>query len=62
MQQNKKAETPAAVSSYREMHVGGTLYRVTSVYLGQKDLRDTLERLVAKRVYDKIVSGADSRP
>lgn len=39
----------AITTSYRETRIGKTVYRVTSVYLGEKDLKETLEQLAVKR-------------
>ena len=37
-------------TSYREVRHGKTLYRITSVYKGEKELGATLEKLVIQRV------------
>jgi len=41
-------------STYREVKIGKTLYRVTSVFTGEKELGATLEKLAARRVIDEI--------
>jgi len=41
-------------SSYNEITVGKTTIRVKSVYLGERDLKSTLEQLVVKRVVNEI--------
>ena len=45
------AELPTA---YREVKIGRTLYRVTSVFKGEKELGPTLEKLAAQRVIDEM--------
>jgi len=52
----QKKET-APSTSYREMKIGDTTFRITSVYLGQKDLKTTLEQLTVKRVLAEISTG-----
>ena len=43
-------ETQAAqTTSYKEIKIGNTIYRVTSVFSGEKDLGKTLEQLVIRR-------------
>ncbi|MDL2293384.1 hypothetical protein LJC60_01990 [Ruminococcaceae bacterium OttesenSCG-928-D13] len=42
------------VSSYREVKMGRTLYRVTSVYTGEKKLGPALERLAAQQVLTEM--------
>ena len=37
-------------TSYKEVRIGNTVYRVTSVYTGEKDLKQTLEQLAVRRV------------
>lgn len=46
----QKKVSPTPTTSYSETRVGKTLYRVTSIYLGEKDLKSTLEQLAVKRV------------
>ena len=41
-------------TTYREVQIKGTLYRVTSVYLGEKELGPTLERLAVRCVLDEM--------
>ena len=57
MQSSTAKTAPAAprlVSAYREVKIGKTLYRVTSVFTGEKKLGPTLERLAAQRVLDEM--------
>jgi len=55
------SNTPKAVteppSSYNEITIGKTTFRVKSVFLGEKDLKSTLEQLVVKRVVNEIAAG-----
>ncbi|MBQ7922608.1 MAG: hypothetical protein IJ325_08545 [Clostridia bacterium] len=44
-----KQQPNAPVTSYREVKIGNTLYRVTSIFTGEKDLGKTLESLVIRR-------------
>jgi hypothetical protein len=37
-------------TAYREVKIGKTVYRVTSVYTGEKELGPTLEKLAARHV------------
>ena len=37
------------ITSYKEIQIGNTLYRVTSVFTGEKDLGQTLEQLAIRR-------------
>lgn len=41
-------------SSYREVKIGRTLYQVTSVFTGEKELGPTLEKLAARRVLEEL--------
>lgn len=42
------------VTTYREVKIGRTLYRVTSVFTGEKELGSTMEKLAAQRVLDEM--------
>ena len=37
-------------STYKEVRIGNTIFRVTSVFTGEKDLKETLEQLAVRRV------------
>jgi hypothetical protein len=37
-------------TSYKEKRIGGTTYRITSVYTGEKDLKQVLEELAVRSV------------
>ena len=45
-------------TSYKELRIGNTIYRVTSVFSGEKDLGKTLEQLAVRRAMAEIVPGA----
>ena len=51
MNQNVQQST-----SYKEVRIGNTIYRVTSVYSGEKDLKQTLEQLAIRRVMAEITA------
>jgi hypothetical protein len=44
--------------SYREVQIGKTLYCVTSVFNGEKELGPTLERLAARHVLKEMETRA----
>ena len=41
-------------TAYREVKIGKTLYCVTSVFKGEKELGPTLEKLAVQRVLDEM--------
>ena len=41
-------------TSYKEVQIGKTLYRVTSVFTGEKDLGQTLEQLAVRRAMAEL--------
>lgn len=43
-------------TSYKEIKIGNTLYRVTSVFTGEKDLGKTLEQLAVRRAMSELTS------
>ena len=43
-------------TSYKEIRIGNTLYRVTSVFSGEKDLGKTLEQLAIRRAMGELAS------
>ena len=45
-------------TTYHEKKIGRTLYCVTSVFLGQKELGATLEKLAVQRVLSEMDSKA----
>ncbi|MDL2274033.1 hypothetical protein LJC34_05785 [Oscillospiraceae bacterium OttesenSCG-928-G22] len=55
MQQQNEKSYP---TTQREVKIGATLYRITSVYTGEKDLRETLEQLAVRRAYEELSAKA----
>lgn len=51
-----KRTTPT--SSYKEVRIGKTIYRVTSFFSGEKDLGKTLEQLAVRRAMSEAVPAA----
>ena len=50
-----KEQTNRSVStSYKEVQIGKTLYRVSSVFTGEKDLGQTLEQLAVRRAMAEL--------
>ena len=47
MEKQAAANTPT--TSYKEVRIGHTIYRVTSFFSGEKDLGQTLEQLAVQR-------------
>lgn len=47
MENQAALNTPS--SSYKEVRIGNTIYRVTSFFSGEKDLGKTLEQLAVRR-------------
>ena len=43
-----------ANTSYKEIKIGNTLYRVTNVFSGEKDLGHTLEQLAVRRAMTEL--------
>lgn len=54
--EKKKTET-----SYKEVMIGKTLYRVTSVFTGEKDLGKTLEQLAVRRAMAELMPSSSSQ-
>ena len=44
-----KQNTNIPITTYKEVKIGNTLYRVTSIFSGEKDLSKTLESLAIRR-------------
>ena len=44
------------ITSYREVKIGHTVFRVTSVFSGEKDLGKTLEQLAIRHVLTENAS------
>ncbi len=51
-----KQTTPT--SSYKEVRIGKTIYRVTSFFSGEKDLGRTLEQLAVRRAMSEAIPAA----
>ena len=51
-----KQTTPT--SSYKEVRIGKTIYRVTSFFSGEKDLGKTLEQLAVRRARSEAIPAA----
>lgn len=49
---------PASTTSYREIQIGNTLYRITSIFSGEKDLGKTIEQIVIRRALAEISSSS----
>ncbi len=47
-----RREGPA--TSYKEVKIGKTIYRVTSIFSGEKDLGKTLEQLALRRAMAEL--------
>ena len=47
MENQSALNTPS--TSYKEVRIGNTIYRVTSFFSGEKDLGKTLEQLAVRR-------------
>jgi len=43
-------------TSYKEVRIGNTIYRVTSVFSGEKDLGKSLEQLAVRRAMEDLAS------
>ena len=43
-------------TSYKEVRIGNTIYHVTSVFTGEKDLGKTLEQLAIRRAMNDLTS------
>lgn len=51
MEDKKKVTT-----SYKEVRIGNTIYRVTSVFSGEKDLGKSLEQLAVRRAMEELAA------
>lgn len=54
---DQKSAEKNCPTAYREIKVGKTIYRVTSVFLGEKDLGKTLEQLAVRKAMTDIKAG-----
>lgn len=57
---NAFCEKKKTTASYREVRIGNTIYRVTSIFTGEKDLGKTLEQLAVRRAMNEPVSSASA--
>jgi len=55
-----KSQEAVYPTSYHEEMIGDTLYRITSVFKGEINLKDTLEELAVRRAVREALSGTDS--
>ena len=51
-------EKQKPMTSYKEVRIGNTIYRVTSVFTGEKDLAKTLEQLAIRRAMIELTSAS----
>ena len=58
----KQAIPKEPVASYKEVMIGKTLYRVTSVFSDEKDLGRTLEQLAVRRAMTELDAPAAAQP
>ena len=58
----KQAIPKEPVTSYKEIRSGKTLYRVTSVFSGEKDLGRMLEQLAVRRAMTELDAPASAPP
>ena len=49
-------DNPKTTTSYKEVRIGNTIYRVTSVFTGEKDLGKTLEELAVRCAMNELAS------
>ena len=50
----KQTISQEPVTSYKEIRIGHTVYRVTSFFSGEKDLGQTLEQIAVRRAMAEI--------
>lgn len=50
----KQATPKEPTTSYKEVRIGNTIYRVTSIFTGEKDLGKTLEQLAVRRAMTEL--------
>lgn len=60
--QHRTKTSKEPVASYKEVRIGKTLYRVTSVFSGEKDLGRTLEQLAVRRAMTELDAPATAQP
>ena len=60
--QHRTKTSKEPVASYKEVRIGKTLYRVTSVFSREKDLSRTLEQLAVRRAMTELDAPATAQP
>ena len=60
--QHRTKTSKEPVASYKEVRIGKTLYLVTSVFSGEKDLGRTLEQLAVRRAMTELDAPATAQP
>jgi hypothetical protein len=60
--QHRTKTSKEPVASYKEVRIGKTLYRVTSVFSGEKDLGRTLEQLAVRHTMTELDAPATAQP
>ena len=53
-----KQKQDVPLTSYREVRIGNTVYRVTSIFSGEKDLGKTLETLAVRSAMTESTQSA----
>ena len=56
MEKQKNSQEP--VTSYKEIRIGHTIYRVTSFFSGEKDLGQALEQIAVRQAMAEISAGS----
>lgn len=56
-----KKKKPGSFNTYHEKKIGKTVYRITSVYMGQFELGKALEDLTVKKILRDEIGGAYSK-
>lgn len=55
---NKQTTSNEPKTSYKEGRIGNTVYRVTSVFSGEKELGKTLEQIAVRRAMTELTHPA----
>ena len=58
---NTQTEKERSSTTYKEVKIGRTVYRVTSIFTGEKDLGETLEQLAVRRAMAEINTQKNTR-
>ena len=59
---DKRTSTQQPSTSYKEVKIGNTVFRVTSVFSGEKELGKTLEQLAVRRAMTELDAPAAAQP